>query len=166
MSLQKSKTELKSLKSHPELVPVVDTLFVSFKDHLERQFGVTPNFYTGSFVKEIAKYIQKPHADVLILFEDAVPVGCVAYHPFKAGKAEIKRLYVLPSMQGKGYGRYLMEAVIQQLRAEQVYDTIWLDTEERLDLNYFYRKLQFQPILPYHQEANETNVMLYFELKF
>ncbi|MCE2931122.1 MAG: GNAT family N-acetyltransferase [Vampirovibrionales bacterium] len=165
MSLQTSKTELKSLKTSPELLPVVDTLFISFKDHLEMQFGLSPNFYTGSFVEEIDKYVQKPHADVLVLFEDETPVGCVAYHPFQAGKAEIKRLYVLPSTQGKGYGRYLMDTVIQAIRSEQIYDAVWLDTDDRLGLNNFYRKLKFQPILPYHPDANEGNEMLYFELK-
>ncbi len=165
MSLQTSKTELKSLKAYPELRSVVDALFVSFKDFLDTEFSIVPNFYTGSFVEEIDKYIQKPHADVLILFEDGIPVGCVAYHPIQVGKAEIKRLYVLPSTQGKGYGRYLMEAVIQQIRTEDVYDAVWLDTDARLALGTFYEKLGFQSIQPYHQEGNEMNDMLYFELK-
>jgi GNAT superfamily N-acetyltransferase len=163
--LQNPKIELTSLKSHPDFVPVVDTLFISFKDLLETDFGITPNFYTGSFVEEIEKYVHKPHADVLVLFEDGTPVGCVAYHPFQKGKAEIKRLYVLPSTQGKGYGRYLMEAVIQAIQAEDAYDAIWLDTDERLGLNEFYQKSGFYPIQPYHPEAYEENIMLYFELK-
>ncbi len=160
-----SSLAIKSLKASPELLPVADALFISFKDFLDTEFSIVPNFYTGSFVEEIDKYIQKPHADVLILLEDGTPVGCVAYHPFQAGKAEIKRLYVLPSTQGKGYGRYLMEEVIQQIRTEGVYDAIWLDTEERLGLKNFYIKLGFHTIEPYHQEVNETLVMLYFELK-
>jgi GNAT superfamily N-acetyltransferase len=160
-----SSLAIKSLKASPELLPVVDALFISFKDFLDTEFSIVPNFYTGSFVEEIDKYAQKPHADVLVLFEDDTPVGCVAYHPIQAGKAEIKRLYVLPSTQGKGYGRYLMDAVIQQIRTEDVYDAVWLDTDARLALGAFYEKLGFQSIQPYHQESNEMNDMLYFELK-
>ncbi|MFN7311580.1 MAG: GNAT family N-acetyltransferase [Vampirovibrionales bacterium] len=160
-----SSLAIKSLKASPELLPVVDALFISFKDFLDTEFSIVPNFYTGSFVEEIDKYAQKPHADVLVLFEDDTPVGCVAYHPIQAGKAEIKRLYVLPSTQGKGYGRYLMDAVIQQIRTEGVYDTVWLDTDDRLGLNHFYRKLGFYTIQPYHPDANGENDMLYFELK-
>ncbi len=102
---------------------------------------------------------------MLVLFEDGSPVGCVAYHPFQTGKAEVKRLYVLPSAQGKGYARYLIEAVIKQVRAEGFYDAVWLDTDARLALGAFYEKLGFHTIEPYHPDANEENIMLYFELK-
>ena len=166
MPLEKAKIELNSLKTHPELVPVVNTLFMSFKDHLETRFEITPYHYTGSFLEEIEKYVQKPNTNALVLFEGEVPVGCVAYKGVQAGKAEIKRLYVLPSTQGKGYGRYLMEAVIKQVRAEQVYDTIWLETAERFGLTNFYQDLGFQAIPPYCEKPDDGIIMLYFELKF
>lgn len=156
---------LHSLKASPELAPLVNELFVSFKNFLEKHFSIIPNFYSGSFIEEIDTYRQQPHADVLVLFEEGSPVGCVAYHPFQAGTAEIKRLYVYPSSQGMGYGRYLMEAAIQAIGTEQGYTTVWLDTDERLGLSHFYENLGFLPISSYHQHAHEGNVMLYFELK-
>jgi diamine N-acetyltransferase len=61
------------------------------------------------------------------------------------GVFKLHKIYVLPAHQGKGYGKLLIDAVKQQLRAE---DAIMLDLNVNRDnpAQHFYKKLGFKVI--------------------
>ena len=152
---------IQSLKQNPHLKACLNDLFVSFKNHLEQVYQITPNFYTGDFLPEIEKYAQNPHTDAFILYIDNQPVGCVAYHAYQPNKAEIKRLYVLPAHQRQGYAKRLMHHVLNAIESEGVFESVLLDTEARLGLQAFYESFGFQSTDPYHEIIYDG--MLYFE---
>jgi GNAT superfamily N-acetyltransferase len=156
-----SVLEIQSLKQNPHLKACLNDLFVSFKNHLEELYQITPNFYTGDFFPEIEKYAQNPHANAFILYIDNQSVGCVAYHAYQLEKAEIKRLYVLPTHQRQGYAKKLMHHVLGVIEKEGVFTTVVLDTEARLGLQNFYESFGFQSTDPYHEIVYDG--MLYFE---
>ena len=56
-------------------------------------------------------------------------VGSAAYYPIKKGHnaVEIRKMYILPEVRGKGLGRYLLQQLEEVIKA-QGYQEIWLET--------------------------------------
>ena len=53
----------------------------------------------------------------LIVHQDGVPVGCGAVRLLDAQTAELKRMFVAPSVRGTGLGRRLVKALEAEARA-------------------------------------------------
>jgi putative acetyltransferase len=74
-------------------------------------------------------------------------VGTAAYYPIKRGEqaVEIRKMYLLPSVRGKGLGQYLL----QQLEAKIVargFREIWIETASVLqEAIALYQKNDYQP---------------------
>ena len=93
----------------------------------------------------LARQVAEGHV-FLLLRADTVPVGYVSYQTdYLPGTTKIHKLYLLPSTQGRGYGRLLVEAVQEHARAAG-------QQALRLDVNYqnpavdFYEHLGFEKI--------------------
>jgi GNAT superfamily N-acetyltransferase len=67
----------------------------------------------------------------LVAYFDDVAVGCGAVRRLDETTAEIKRMYVDPSVRGRGIGRALVEALEREARLVGV-TTIVLETGTRL----------------------------------
>ncbi|MDF2441683.1 MAG: hypothetical protein JWN98_2667 [Abditibacteriota bacterium] len=101
--------------------------------------------------------------------------GCVALRPLPtpdfrsiedistANTCEMKRMFVPNRFRGRGLGRFLAEALIQEARALG-YAYMKLDTIEALAAaNHLYRSLGFHEIAPYRH--NPLPAARFFELK-
>ena len=49
-------------------------------------------------------------------YVDSIPCGCVALHRLEDGICEMRRLYVKPEFRGKGFGKFLVNAVIDEAK--------------------------------------------------
>jgi GNAT superfamily N-acetyltransferase len=89
--------------------------------------------------------------------------GCVALHKWEIGVCEMKRLYLRPSLRGKGLGRALAETIIAEARTIG-YQRMRLDTIEPImkDAVGMYRTLGFHEIGAYR--PNPIAGAMYMEL--
>ena len=90
-----------------------------------------------------------PGGQLLLAVEDDQAIGCVAMRKLGDGICEMKRLYVRPGHRGKGLGRKLVEAIIQEARGTG-YQRMRLDSLTSLkEAAGLYRSLGFTEISPY-----------------
>lgn len=97
------------------------------------------------------------------LYDSDVLIGTVAVRIIDIdNKAfELKRMFVMPEYQGKGYGRLLLEYAIAYAR-EQQYNKICLDTQKQFSVaQHLYRSCGFQETEKYNDNERAE---LYFEL--
>jgi GNAT superfamily N-acetyltransferase len=93
----------------------------------------------------------RPGGRLLLAAYDGVPAGCVALRALDATSCEMKRMFVSPSLQGRGVGRALAAAVVDGAR-DAGYATMWLDTSVRQDeAQRLYRSLGFEVVDPYYE---------------
>jgi GNAT superfamily N-acetyltransferase len=90
------------------------------------------------------------------------PAGCVALRQIGEDLCEMKRLFVRPAFRGRGIGRAMANAIVEQARRIG-YKRMRLDTvlEPALSL---YRSLGFREIPPYQPVPIEGVVFMELEL--
>jgi putative acetyltransferase len=145
----------------PAQIAQARELFLEYADSL----GFSLCFQ--SFDQELAGLpgdYAPPDGRLLIAEYRGQLAGCVALHKLEAEICEMKRLYLRPQLRGRGVGRALAEAVIEEARAIG-YRKMRLDTVEPVMPNAvaMYRRLGFTEIDPYR--ANPIAGALYMELR-
>ncbi len=122
-------------------------LLVEYEESLPRDLRI-PELETE--LRMLPERYAAPSAALLVAYDGADPIGCVAIKPLDGKTAEIKRLYVVPSARRSGAGRALMNAAIAFAR-ETSYARVVLDTQrDRLTEAYrLYLSLGFVPCAQY-----------------
>src|ERR1700687_2794524 len=105
----------------------VETVRELFREY-QQSLGVDLGFQ--GFEQELASLpgnYAPPRGRLLIVRDGDEAAGCVALRPLGDDLCEMKRLYLRPSLRGKGAGRALATRVIDEARAIG-YRTMRLDT--------------------------------------
>jgi acetylglutamate kinase len=128
-------------------------------DHIE-QFRALLNEYGQSMAEPSNSSIWSdiatlpgryapPQGRMVLGFVDGVLVGCGALSQVNACDGEMKRIYVTPSQRGKGYGRALAWAIVNEARQagyRRVVLSSWAGNEAPIKL---YRAMGFTDIAPF-----------------
>ena len=104
------------------------------------------------FAEEVAglpgDYVA-PHGTLLLCTVDGLSAGCIAVRRWQATACEMKRLYVRPTFQGLGCGRFLAQRAISWA-LEAGYGRMVLDTLPAMTAAQgLYARLGFRDIEPY-----------------
>jgi ribosomal protein S18 acetylase RimI-like enzyme len=130
-----------------ERVEQVRALLVEY----ERALGVDLHFQ--GFAQELAALpgaYAPPRGRLLIALAGDEPSGCVGLRPLADDVCEMKRLYLRPSLRGRGAGRLLATRIIDEAKAIG-YRTMRLDTLPGMtEAVALYETLGFQRIAPYY----------------
>jgi len=87
--------------------------------------------------------IKPPEGIILLLVSDDRVVGMGAVRKLEEGVGEIKRMYIKPELQGRGFGREMM-AKLEATARDLGYSTLRLDTAWFLEAAvHVYRKAGF-----------------------
>ena len=141
----------------PEDVEHVRTLLREY----ERSLGVDLAFQ--GFAQEVAALpgvYAPPRGRLLLAMDGDAPAGCVALRPITDDVCEMKRLYLRPSLRGKGAGRMLAGRIIDEARAIG-YRTMRLDSLPAMtEAIALYEALGFRKIAPYYTNPVPGTVYL------
>ena len=117
---------------------------------------------TDKEMAEFAHMYGPPQGLFILAFDEALLAGGVGLREFAPGVSEMKRLFVLDQFKGKGVGKVLCKALIEQAR-KAGYLSMRLDTLERLEpARRLYLELGFKEIEAYRY--NPSPGVLYMEL--
>lgn len=102
-----------------------------------------------------AEYIPYNQLDdihnVIIAYDDAIPVGCAGFKKYDDECAEVKRVFVRQEYRGKGISNKLME-LLENVAREQGYCYLVLESGEPLVAAMaLYRKIGYKIIPNYGQ---------------
>jgi len=130
----------------PDDAAIVRAIFVEYAEGLG--FDLCFQGFESELAELPGKYAP-PGGCVLLAWDGAEAVGCVALRPVDAQRGELKRLYVRPGARGHSLGRRLVERVCGEARAAG-YRWICLDTLPSMAAAVtLYVAMGFEPIEPY-----------------
>ena len=147
--------DVKTPQSPPDLdeVRLLMQEFVAWHRQRHRQdiHLIDSYFDAPAFEAELAALpgsYAPPQGRLLLARLDGRAVGCVALKDLGDGRCEMKRMFVRVDAQGRGVGRALATAIVDEARAAG-YRTMRLDTSIRqLEAQALYRSLGFRPSEP------------------
>ncbi len=137
----------------------------------ELAFKVWPHTYASMISAEQIDYmldmmyseasLEKQISDgarFIFIYENKEPVGFASYQEMSPGVFKLHKLYVLPSQQGKGTGRYIIEHIISEIKPLGA-NALQLQVNRRNKAKYFYEKNGFSVIKEFDFDIGNGYVM-------
>lgn len=95
--------------------------------------------------------------DVIVVYDDNIPVGCASFKKFDDECAEVKRVFIQKAYRGRGISNKLME-LLEEAAREKGYHYFILESGEPLVAAMaLYRKIGYEVIPNYGQYKDMTD---------
>ncbi|HMD00018.1 MAG TPA: GNAT family N-acetyltransferase [Ferruginibacter sp.] len=100
----------------------------------------------------------------VVAYLDDQPVGCGAIKPFSERSMEVKRMYVIPELRGKGIASIVLKE-LEQWATELNYNKCFLETgKKQPEAIALYKKNGYNIIPNFGQYANVENSVCFEKL--
>ena len=100
-------------------------------------------FYSN---ESLRKQMKEQQHVFLIIGDDIAPIGFASYSPTaKKGVYKLHKIYVLPGLQGKGLGKFIVDFIIHKIQPDGA-TALQLNVNRYNKARYFYEKLGFKVI--------------------
>jgi len=127
---------------------IIKTDRVESSDNLTRLFSELKGSAYSPDVERINKLIASGRLMLYLIVENGLPVGMTSVVPCRTATSDklwIEDVCVLSECRGRGYGRLLMEHIINDARQEFKEATFWLTSRpSRTAARELYRSLGFK----------------------
>ena len=141
--------------------PVAQRLVDDYTTHLT--LTVPNGFDCATDSPPPAGAFEWPSGRFLVMFEsdpsgsrERIPIGCGAVWRMEPGVAEIRRMWMVPSRQGRGHGRRVLTA-LEEVAVEMGCDIARLDSMRALEAAVsMYRSQGYTEIEDYNNNPNAT----------
>lgn len=101
------------------------------------------------------KYIPYNQLDdihnVIVVYDNDIPVGCAAFKKYDDECAEVKRVFIKTEYRGRGISKKLMELLEESARKQGYYYLILESGEPLIAAMSLYRKIGYKVIPNYGQ---------------
>jgi N-acetylglutamate synthase-like GNAT family acetyltransferase len=88
---------------------------------------------------------MKEGSQFIIVNEDGIPVGFASYQEIEPSIFKLHKIYILPSQQGKGTGRFVIDHIIDDIKKKGA-KALLLQVNRYNKARSFYEKLGFTVI--------------------
>ncbi len=95
------------------------------------------------YSEESLKKQMNEGAQFIIVYDELEPAGFASYQQIETGVYKLHKIYVLPSQQGKGTGRFIIDQVIQEIKNKGAL-SLKLQVNINNKAKSFYEKLGFR----------------------
>jgi ribosomal protein S18 acetylase RimI-like enzyme len=114
-------------------------------------------------LSDLPKMYSPPHGGIMLARDQELVFGCVAIRRINEREGELKRMYVAPEYQNKGFGKILLQKALLLAR-ECNYEKVKLDTLNYMESAiHLYQQAGFYEIPPYY--SNPISTAVYFEIE-
>lgn len=100
-------------------------------------------------VYEVEKYYQQTGGEFWVVEQNTKLVGTAGFYPIQRGikAVEIRKMYLLPEVRGKGLGKFLL-LELEWVIKEKGFKEIWIETASVLqEAVKLYEKYGYQPTI-------------------
>ncbi len=118
-------------------------------------FEVWPQTYAGILSQQQIDYMldmmysekslqqqMTEGAQFIVVADDQEPVGFASFQEIKTGIFKLHKIYVLPSQQGKGTGRFVIDHILDTIKQRGA-SALQLQVNRGNNARFFYEKLGF-----------------------
>jgi len=92
--------------------------------------------------QSLKKQMTEDNCRFIFVYDDERPVGFASFGPKEPGIFKLHKIYILPDQQGKGTGRFVIDHIINTIKAENI-TAIQLQVNRRNKAKDFYEKIGF-----------------------
>ena len=93
----------------------------------------------------LQKQMEEDGCTFIIVYDEKEPVGFASYVESDPAIWKLNKIYVLPSQQGKGTGKFIINYIISQIKKESA-KALQLQVNRDNKAKHFYEKLGFKVI--------------------
>ena len=124
----------------------------------ELTYQVWPQTYAGLLSQEQIDYMlemmystsslekqMRDGAQFLFVYNEKDPVGFASYQEMEPGIYKLHKIYVLPSQQRRGLGRFVIDHIMEEIRKQNA-KALQLQVNRHNNAKDFYERLGFTAI--------------------